>query len=34
LRQLSSGGRDVYAFVRHDDVGDAPRWARALQALL
>lgn len=34
LRGLTSGGRDVYAFVRHDDVGDAPRWARALQDLL
>jgi uncharacterized protein YecE (DUF72 family) len=33
LRGLRSGGRDVYAFVRHDDVGDAPRWARALQEL-
>jgi uncharacterized protein YecE (DUF72 family) len=31
LRGLRSGGRDVYAFVRHDDVGDAPQWARALQ---
>jgi uncharacterized protein YecE (DUF72 family) len=34
LRRLSSGGRDVYAFVRHDDVGDAPRWAQALCELL
>ena len=34
FRQLSSGGRDVYAFVRHDDVGDAPRWALALQDLV
>jgi uncharacterized protein YecE (DUF72 family) len=32
VRRLRSGGRDVYAFVRHDDIGDAPRWARGLQA--
>jgi len=31
LQRLRSGGRDVYAFVRHDDAGDAPQWARALQ---
>jgi uncharacterized protein YecE (DUF72 family) len=31
LQRLQSGGREVYAFVRHDDVGDAPRWAQAIQ---
>jgi uncharacterized protein YecE (DUF72 family) len=31
LKRLSAGDRDVYAFVRHDDVGDAPRWALALR---
>jgi uncharacterized protein YecE (DUF72 family) len=30
LGALAEDGRDVYAFVRHDDVGDAPRWARAI----
>src|SRR5437667_365644 len=30
LRELAAGG-DVYAFVRHDDAGDAPRWAQALR---
>jgi len=30
LRELAAGG-DVYAFVRHDDAGDAPRWAQTLR---
>jgi len=32
LAEAAAAGRPVYAFFRHDDRGDAPRWATRLQA--
>lgn len=34
LAKIRAGGRDVYAFLKHDEVGDGPRWARRLAASL
>ncbi len=30
LRAAAEGGQDVYAFLKHDEGGDGPRYARAL----
>jgi uncharacterized protein YecE (DUF72 family) len=30
LQDLAAGGRPVYAFLRHDEAGNGPRYARAL----
>lgn len=34
LAKIRAGGRDVYAFLKHDELGNGPRWARRLAASL
>ena len=34
LGKIRAGGRDAYAFLKHDDLGNGPRWARRLAASL